>query len=119
LKREVLPAGKKKAPPDCQRNHWSKHKKGCKQRAAELRDETLFKDPPPMEECPICFLPMPLKIISCASLPDATIMSVPIYDFAMANEELAKKLKRSDIFHVAERVFVEGATLLPFVWNGI
>jgi intracellular septation protein A len=27
----------------------------------------------------------------------------------MANEELAKKLKRSDIFHVAVRVFVEGA----------
>ena len=32
-----------------------------------------------------------MKMISCVSLPDATIMSVPIYDFAMANEELAKK----------------------------
>jgi hypothetical protein len=32
---------------ECQRNHWSTHKKVCKQRAAELRDEALFKDPPP------------------------------------------------------------------------
>ena len=34
---------------------------------------------------------MPAKLISCISLPPATIMSVPINDFAMANEELAKK----------------------------
>ena len=74
---------------ECQRNHWSKHKKQCKLRAAELRDEALFKDPPPKEDCPICFLPMPARLLSCASLPDATIMSVPIYDFPEANEELA------------------------------
>jgi TPR repeat protein len=60
------------------------------ERAAELRDEALFKDPPPMEDCPICFLPMPLRLISCSSLPPATITSVPIKDFAEANEELAK-----------------------------
>jgi TPR repeat protein len=73
----------------CQRNHWPKHKKECKQRAAELRDEALFKDPPAKEDCPICFLPMPLNFIHCISLPPATILSVPIYDYAMANEELA------------------------------
>jgi len=61
----------------CQKNHWSKHKKICKQRAAELRDEALFKDPPPKEECEICFLPMPTKLITCMSLPPATISSVP------------------------------------------
>jgi tetratricopeptide (TPR) repeat protein len=75
---------------ECQKNHWPKHKKECKQRAAELRDEALFKDPPAKEDCPICFLPMPKSIISCISLPPATIMSVPIYDFAEANEELAR-----------------------------
>jgi len=74
---------------NCQRNHWPKHKKECKQRAAELRDEALFKDPPAKEDCPICFLPMPLLLISCMSLPPATISSVPIYDYAEANEELA------------------------------
>jgi TPR repeat protein len=75
---------------ECQRNHWPKHKKECKQRAAEIRDEALFKDPPAKEECPICFLPMPFKLISCMTLPPATIMSVPINDFANANELLAK-----------------------------
>ena len=74
---------------DCQKNHWSTHKKECKQRASELRDEALFKDPPAKEDCPICFLPMPIKLISCISLPPATTTSVPIYDFAIANEGVA------------------------------
>ena len=72
----------------CQRNHWPKHKKECKLRAAELRDEALFKDPPAKEDCPICFLPMPEKLIHCIALPPATITSVPIYDYALANDEL-------------------------------
>ena len=49
----------------CQRNHWPTHKKDCKRRAAQLRDEALFKDPPAKEDCPICFLPMPEKLLSC------------------------------------------------------
>jgi hypothetical protein len=73
---------------ECQRTHWPTHKKECKQRAAELRDEALFKDPPAKEDCPICFLPMPLRLICCVSLPPATITSIPIYDYAKANEEL-------------------------------
>ena len=48
-----------------------------------------FKDPPASEECPICFLPMPVNIISCVSLPPATILTVPIYDYALANVKLA------------------------------
>ena len=73
----------------CQKNHWPKHKTACKLRAAELRDEALFKDPPAKEDCSICFLPMPQQLICCVSLPPATITSVPIYDFVKANEELA------------------------------
>jgi hypothetical protein len=76
---------------ECQKSHWPKHKKQCKQRATELRDEALLKDPPPKEDCPICFLPMPAKLICCGSLPPATVSSVPIRDFAMANEEVAKE----------------------------
>jgi hypothetical protein len=75
---------------ECQKKHWAKHKKTCKIRAAELRDEALFKDPPPMEDCPICFVPMPAKLICCVLLPPASISSVPINDFATANEELSK-----------------------------
>jgi tetratricopeptide (TPR) repeat protein len=58
-----------------------------RRRAAELRDEALFKDPPDKEDCPICFLPMPRRLICCMSLPPATILSVPIHDFAEANNE--------------------------------
>ena len=76
---------------DCQRNHWPKHKKGCKLCAAELHDEALFRDPPAKEDCPICFLPMPERLLSCMTLPPATISSVPIADFAEANEVLASK----------------------------
>ena len=75
---------------ECQKKHWATHKKECKLRAAELRDEALFKDPPP-KDCPICFLPIPTKLICCVSLPSATILSVPMYDFAIAHEELADK----------------------------
>jgi hypothetical protein len=75
---------------ECQKKHWSKHKKECKQRAAELRDEMLFKDPPlPKGDCPIiCFLPMPATLICCLSLPPVTtITSIPIYDFANCKYE--------------------------------
>jgi tetratricopeptide (TPR) repeat protein len=75
---------------ECQLNHWATHKKQCKLRAAELRDEALFnKEPPPKEDCPICFLPMSVNIFMCTSLPPATILSVPIYDFAMEHKEFA------------------------------
>jgi len=51
----------------CKKKHRHKHKKDCEEhvrqaaeRAAELHDEKLFKQPPPpFEDCPICFLRMP------------------------------------------------------------
>jgi hypothetical protein len=33
---------------------------------------------------------MPTKLLPCILLPPATILSVPIYDYVIANEELAK-----------------------------
>ena len=44
----------------CKKRHRHKHKKECERRVAELHDEKLFKQPPPLEDCPICFLRMPL-----------------------------------------------------------
>ena len=72
----------------CRNAHRSKHKKACKQYAAERRnknaairaevdaiierfskieisDEELFADPPPKEDCEICFLPMPCGTRRC------------------------------------------------------
>jgi len=40
----------------CKKKHRTKHKKKCDRRVAELHDKQLFKEPPPREECPICFL---------------------------------------------------------------
>mmetsp|Transcript_30410 Transcript_30410/g.51705 ORF Transcript_30410/g.51705 Transcript_30410/m.51705 type:complete len:297 (-) Transcript_30410:174-1064(-) len=58
----------------CQREHRSQHKKECKKRAAELRDEILFKQPESSHhgDCPICFLPLSLdndksSVMSCCS----------------------------------------------------
>ena len=42
----------------CKKKHRSKHKKACEKRVAEIHDEALFKEHPPMEECPICLLPL-------------------------------------------------------------
>ena len=44
----------------CKKKHKSKHKKKCDRRVADLRDEALLIDHPPREECPICFLPLPI-----------------------------------------------------------
>eukprot|EP00984_Skeletonema_dohrnii_P020814 scaffold10229_cov129-Skeletonema_dohrnii-CCMP3373.AAC.1 len=48
----------------CQKDHRPKHKRACKKRAAELRDELLFKQPDSshLGDCPICCLPMPLDL---------------------------------------------------------
>ncbi|KAL7529204.1 hypothetical protein ACHAXR_002848 [Thalassiosira sp. AJA248-18] len=44
----------------CQKAHRPNHKKECKKRVSEIFDEALFKTPPPNEDCPICFLRLPL-----------------------------------------------------------
>eukprot|EP00985_Skeletonema_marinoi_P025036 scaffold17964_cov127-Skeletonema_marinoi.AAC.7 len=51
----------------CQRDHRPQHKKECKKRAAELRDEILFRQPESthLGDCPICCLPLPLGRENC------------------------------------------------------
>ena len=48
----------------CQENHKSQHEEACKKRAAELRDELLFKQPDSshLGDCPICCLPLQLDL---------------------------------------------------------
>ena len=67
-----------------------------------------WQRPSRKDDCPICFLPMPGRILACVSLPDTTILSVPIRDFAHAHAVL---LGSNDtlFFHVAGRAFVKDA----------
>ncbi|EJK71451.1 hypothetical protein THAOC_07107 [Thalassiosira oceanica] len=47
---------------DCQKAHRKQHKKACKKRAAELKDERLYSqghERPEGDFCPICTLPIP------------------------------------------------------------
>jgi hypothetical protein len=77
---------------NCQRNHWPTHKADCKQRAASYATRRSSRTHRRRRtNCPICFLPMPDRLINCVSLPPATITSVPIYDYARANQEFAMK----------------------------
>jgi hypothetical protein len=47
---------------ECEADHRQQHEGKCEKRAAELRDEMLFKEPESsyFGDCPICFLPLPL-----------------------------------------------------------
>jgi hypothetical protein len=49
---------------DCQKNHRSQHKKACKKRMAEIKDDKLFTQPDEthLGECPICCLPLSLDV---------------------------------------------------------
>jgi len=58
----------------CQQEHSPQHEAMCIERAAELRDELLFKQPESsnLGDCPICCLPLPLdkqksNIMMCCS----------------------------------------------------
>ena len=47
----------------CQIDHRPEHEVACKERAAELRDEILFRQPESSHQgdCPICCVPLPLE----------------------------------------------------------
>ena len=72
---------------ECQIAHRPQHKKECRKRAAELHDEKLFKQPPPLYgDCPICFLRLPsLRTGStyyscCGKLICNGCANAPVYD---------------------------------------
>ncbi len=56
---------------ECQREHRSEHKESCEERAAELRDELLFRQPESnhLGDCPICMLPLPLEQSKSSIMP--------------------------------------------------
>jgi len=78
----------------CKKKHRHRHKKDCEEnlrlaaeRAAELHDEALFKQPLPFEDCPICFLRMPSLNLTgkrympcCGKMICSGCAYAPVYD---------------------------------------
>ena len=56
---------------ECERDHRQHHEGECEKRAAELRDEILFKQPESScyGDCPICFVPLPIDQSKSALWP--------------------------------------------------
>ena len=83
----------------CQKEHRSQHKKECKKRAAELRDELLFKQPEGthLGDCPICCLPLPLDTKS-ALMPCCCKMICAGCDYANAMREIEERVQQKCAF---------------------
>ena len=70
----------------CKKKHRKKHKKQCERRVAELDEKALFKQPPPVDDCPICFLRMPcltsaqVYMSCCGKLICRGCNHAPLYD---------------------------------------
>jgi len=77
----------------CKKVHKKKHKKDCEEHirladehAAELHDIELFKQPPPKEDCPICFQQLPsmdsgrIYMSCCGKEICSGCLCAPVYD---------------------------------------
>ena len=84
----------------CQKDHWPKHKKECKKRAAKLRDEILFKQPESNHygDCPICCLPLPLDPMKLCLTPCCSKYICIGCDYANKMRENERRLKHKCAF---------------------
>ena len=77
----------------CKKRHRHKHKKECEEHlkqaaelAAMLHDEKLFKQPPPLEDCPICMIRLPSRtrdrsyMACCGKVICRGCIYAPVYD---------------------------------------
>jgi len=70
----------------CKKKHRHKHKKDCDRRVAESHDIKLFKEPPPAEDCPICFIRIPILQTGsryntcCGKVICSGCVHAPVYD---------------------------------------
>ena len=77
---------------ECQKEHRKKHKKECRKRAAELREELLFKQPENnyLGDCPICCIPLPIdqkNVSLCRVAPKPFVMGALM---PIGNERLTR-----------------------------
>lgn len=84
----------------CQKEHRPKHKKECKKRAAELRDEILFKQPDGSDlgDCPICCLPLPFDAKHATMMGCCGQMICNGCDIENQRRELQESLESTCLF---------------------
>jgi TPR repeat protein len=80
---------------ECQKNHRPQHKKACKKRAAEIREDRLFQQPEISHhgECPICCLPLPLDENKSSMTPCCSKMICNGCEFANKLREEEQRLE--------------------------
>ena len=100
----------------CQKDHWKKHKKECKKRAAELRDELLFKQPESTHEgdCPICLVPLPLVLSQSIMMGCCSKTICDGCNYANKRRELEERLQQSCPFcrHPTPKSRAEGERIM-------
>ena len=81
---------------DCQEDHKSEHEEECKKRAAELRDELLFKQPESSHwgDCPICCLPLSLDQQKSIMMPCCSKIFCKGCVYAASMREAEMRLQR-------------------------
>jgi hypothetical protein len=101
---------------ECQREHRPKHKRVCKERAAELRDEMLFKQHESSYpgDCPICMIPLPLDITKSTMMMCCSKIICNGCFRAYSIREMQESLDRTCPFcrkQVPKKAEVEGYTM--------
>jgi len=81
----------------CQKNHRQRHKRACKKRAAELRDEILFKqlESSHLGDCPICCLPLSIDEKKSTMMACCSKLICLGCNYANRMRELEGKLQHS------------------------
>jgi tetratricopeptide (TPR) repeat protein len=80
---------------ECQMDHRPQHERECNERAAELRDEILFKQPESScyGDCPICFLPLSLELNKIGMMTCCNKMICGGCLYANAIREMEQKIE--------------------------
>ena len=84
----------------CQKEHRPWHKEGCKKRAAELRDELLFKQPESSHhgDCPICCIPLSLDPRKATFFPCCSKVICNGCEYANLRREIEGSLQPKCLF---------------------
>jgi len=84
----------------CLKEHRPQHEEACKQRAAEIHDEILFKQPESthLGDCPICCLPLKLDGVTSQITYCCSKMICSGCNFANQKREYEKRLENTCLF---------------------